>query len=654
MVRSWSLLPCLLFVLAACGGEEEPAQDTDPTPPSGEGAIIDVDDPCDPTVPVPNNLFSLSDGTSELDGCPVESTGVDGALERLERSDGAPVRPRVRVPVSVSVEPQSLSSTVTFDLDQMGSGSGVPSFAFVEWTGSSTLPESFVEVEGVVPTFENMSEIVLSPPSDLAFGRRYYSILTRAITDREGRALEASPVVRALVGLESIDGLQLEASAADRLRREQARLEPVLAALGVASPPIGPEDIVSIHSFDTTLGPERLQALGTRMFQLVDGGQVPFNIQVEDANLTPGELSPAVSNFEFPDVGRVIAGTLDVIEPLGEGLRIRPDWDEDVQVRPIRFTMTLPVDDNDVQGLALILPGFGRGLTDVLSVAQLAAAQGFATVAFSVRCHGPRSPNGNGDCGTGRSADELEALDQEPNTGDERIAGPDGIPDDSGIGFFPGGAAALRDSQLATALELLHVFSYFRDQSDRFEAAIGAGYAASRIRLGVHGHIGQVATAALSVYPGLERRSPVQTVTFVQSGAGYRELVLNGPPDVRQAFLDSAPEGISADNLARYLGRLEDEVMISLDIERSAPLAGELFSNSIGRLDRARSITQGQPQKTSDDAIRDFERAWGFPDSLSPQLMGLVEACDEFLFFPCGGFDADATEQARALVIQAP
>jgi len=148
-------------------------------------------------------------------------------------------------------------------------------------------------------------------------GRGGYS----AITDREGRALEASPVVRALVGLESIDGLQLEASAADRLRREQARLEPVLAALGVASPPIGPEDIVSIHSFDTTLGPERLQALGTRMFQLVDGGQVPFNIQVEDANLTPGELSPAVSNFEFPDVGRVIAGTLDVIEPLGEGLR---------------------------------------------------------------------------------------------------------------------------------------------------------------------------------------------------------------------------------------------------------------------------------------------------------------------------------------------
>lgn len=653
MVRSWSLMASLLlFVVAACGGEETP--EPEPTPSRGEGVVIELDDPCAPVVPEPNNFFTLSDGTSERDGCPVQSTGIDGALEKLERSDGAPVRPRVRVPVSVAVEPQSLSSTVTFDLDQMGSGTGVPSFAFVEWTGTSTLPESFVEVEGVVPTFENMSDLVLSPQSDLAFGTRYYSVLTRAITDRDGAPLSATPIVEALVGLEAIDDLGLEEAVADRLRRERARLQPVLNALAVASPPVRPEDIVSIHSFDTTLGPERLQALGTRMFQLIDEGEVPFRIRIDDANLTPGELSPAVSNAEFPDVGRVIEGRLDVIQPLGEGLRIRTDWDEDVQVRPLRFTMTLPSDDNNVQGLALILPGFGRGLADVLSVAQQAAAQNFASVAFALRCHGPRAPDESGRCGDGRSDAELEALDQEPNSDDERIAGPDGIPDDSGIGFFPGGAAELRDSQLATALELLHVFSYFRDRSDGFEAEIGADYVASRIRLGVHGHIGQVVTAALSLYPGAQRRSPVQTVTFVQSGAGYRELVLNGPPDVRQAFLDSAPEGISADNLASYLSRLEDEVMVSLDIERNAPLASELFENTIGRLERARSITQGQPQTTSVDALRDFERAWAFPDSLSPQLMGLVEACDEFLFFPCGGFDTAGTEQARALVIQAP
>ncbi|MEM9112852.1 MAG: hypothetical protein AAGD10_04780 [Myxococcota bacterium] len=652
MVRSLSLLPSALLVLAACGGDE-PSDEPDPNPPSGEGAQVDIVDPCAPNAPSPNNFFALPDGTSEVDGCPLQSSGVDAAVERLTRTDGAPINARVSVPVSVDVEPQSLSSTVTFDLDQMGQGTGVPASVLVAWTGSSTTPESFVEVEDVVTTFESGS-VVVDPAADLAFGQRHYTVLTRAITDREDTPLGATAEVRALLGIDSVESLGLEAAVEARIRRERDRLVPLLAALAVASPPIGPEDIVSVHSFDTTQGPERLQRLGERVFELIDTGSVPFNITVDDAILTPAELSPAVNNAQFPDVGRVIKGRLDVLNVLSEGLRIRPDWDQDVQVRPLRFTMTLPVDDSNVQGLALILPGYGRGLNDVLALAQQAAAQRFATVAFSVRCHGPRSPDGDGLCGEQRSDAELEALDAGPNSDDERVAGPDGIPDDSGIAFFPGDAGALRDTQLAAALELLHVFSYFRDRSEQFQPAVGASFSASRIRLGVHGHVGQVATAALSIYAVAERRSPVQTVTLVQAGAGYRELVLNGPAELRQAFLDTTPDDVTTDNVAQYLGRLESQVLQSLDIERNAPLAGELFTNSIGRLERARSITQGQPQTTSTTALRDMERAWAFPDSLSPQLMGLVEACDEFLFFPCGGFDAEATDQARALVIQAP
>jgi hypothetical protein len=660
-----ALRALLVTGLVACGGDDDGDGGSDPS--ASGGFLLQPSDPCNPRSPTPSNLFTTGDGTVETVDCALPSDPIEAALEALVRSDGAPVDGAVDLPTSVAVLPESLTSTVVFALDGTGSPSGLPPLVALSWSGTATSADAF-ELVDTVNTVESNS-VRLRPRSSFAFGTRHFVVATRALRaepEREGRPapfLTAGPAVEALVGLIDDATLaqrtDLDEAAIARIARERGRLEVVLNLLAETTPAILPEDVVSIHSFDTELGDGLLDAVGARFLELAEEQELPFGVVEEEDNLTAPELLPAAP--ADVNVRSYVIGRVNLIDILNDDLRIRPDWDTDVRVKPVRFIMARPAAGDGSSGFVLATVGFGRGLNDIIGIAEEAAAPqaNKAVMLIPPRCVGPRSPGPDGACVEGRTPSEVEDLpddgpNESPNGNRTDVVGADGIPDASGQGYFPGDPGRLRDTQVAQALEVLHLLVTLRDTS-LIEDVLGSTINFSRTSILAHGFTAPAVTAALALWrnsdqPGRGTNEPVENAYFAAAGAGYRELILNGPSELRASFLDSAPDGITADNLAAYVRRVEEEALRQFDIDVLGPAAADLFER-FDTVQRARLLRTRTPDTVPAAAVQAFADAWAFPSTLDDLTLA---TCDDFLWYSCDATEADreATIEARGTVVE--
>lgn len=647
MKRSWSALLPTLFAtsLAACGDDSGSDNGENGATPDVSRILYSPVDACDDsTVPRPNQLFEQE----ALEACPLPSDPVEAAIVQLERGEGAEVDTTIELQVDRTVLPESLSSTVTFALDDSGSPSGLPPLVFLRRTVTGTVVT--FETVPFVASRSGLKVIRLEPQDDLAFGVEHFVVATRAIVDEAEPAvpLEPSDEVSVVVGNAEPADVGIEEPAAARLLAERGRVSDVLALIASqGQPAIQADDIVSIHSFRTKLGPERLVRLAQRYSDAFLVGRMPTDISITD---TPplSEISPI--SPDDPDdfdekVDGILRGTITVPRLLDEGGRLRETWDTDGQTIDVQFVLSQPTGAGPFR-VAVMFSGFGRGGTDIIPMAPENANVGTAVMLVDLRCHGTRSPDPLGDCIEERSAAAVESLvDTQPNNGDTRVlvGSGDGIPDDSGRYFMPGDPGQLRDTQLAAAIEILHILSVLRFESDEL-AEDTFGILDAELGLIAHTQASPVALAALAMfseYPdnGVPRRSRLRRAMFLGGGVGYRDLILDGPEQIETDFLATAPEGISSDNVNSYVIGLEERILEALDPTVLGPQAATLF------------------ERNADSAIYFPRIPDSIPDSARNRLNDTLDpddyeaansvSCEQFLFFPCPGDEAIATIQAR-------
>jgi hypothetical protein len=186
---------------------------------------------------------------------------------------------------------------------------------------------------------------------------------------------------------------------------------------------------------------------------------------------------------------------------------------------------------------------------------------------IDLRCHGDRALDAMGLCKENRTAEEIARLVDVTSNGNPERVGPDGIPDNSGAGFFPGDAAALRDGQIAAAIEVIHILEALQSASQAFVSA-GINPNPSSIHLIGHGHSAPAAVLAAALV-----KMPIGTLELPAGGAGYGALARSGPDAVKEAFNASLPHGIDASRAADYLAKLEPGVLEAISIRKAGAIA---------------------------------------------------------------------------------
>ncbi len=613
----------------------------------GTQVLFGVADPCDQDeTPQPNRLFTAE----ELRECPLPSDPVEAAIAGLERTDGSNVDDIVQLRIDKTVAFSSLSSTVTFSLGSGGSVTGLPPFVMLERTGTGTSSFGLVDF---VASRSGLKEIRIEPSSDLDFGSEYYVIATRALVDEEEepQPLQASPEVQVLTGVAEPADLEIEEPEASRLLAERGRLADVLALVASRGrPAIAPEDIVSIHSFQTRLGPERLTRLAKRWDAAFMRGRLDVDIRMDDTALPVAELSPFGPDNpgDFADnVETLMRGRITVPAFLDESGRLQDDWDEGRSI-DIPFTLSIPKVGGDLP-VTLVIPGFGRGGPDILNL----ASEKSLSVLFmlDLRCHGRRSPDPLGVCQEERNQGEIDGLvDVLGNNNDPRFAGgaPDGIPDDSGRFFFNGDPGVLRDTQIAATLEILHVLATLRTAGEELEGAASISLqGGGRMRLLAHAQASQVTLAAMALYasypsdPEIRQKDRLTRALFLGGGVGLKEIVESGPSRMLEDFISSAPDGITEDNVSRYLQTLEARVLEALDPDVLGPEAQRLFDSTDN--DAAIFYPGVAPLDVSTAARRKLDEV------LDPSFFESANSisCEHFLLFSCPDDTLNATRQQR-------
>lgn len=649
--RLFSTLCGSLLAFAACGddsGGDDPENGNGGT--EGTVVLYEPTDPCDEdTTPQPNQLFSPED----LATCPLPSDPVDAAIAALERGEGAEVDTAIELRVDRTILPESLSSTVTFSLDGTGSTDGLPPLVLLRRVATGTSAESF-ELVDFVASRDGLKVIRIEPSQDLANGAQYFAIATRAMRDdsEEPAPFAASDAVRVVVGDAEPEDVDItDEDVAARLLAERGRVSDVLALVAQAGQPaIRSTDIVSIHSFRTKLGPERLVRLARRYSEAFAVGRVPLDIAITDNQAQLGEISPIPPDNpdDFDDkVGAIQRGVIAVPRFLDEEGRLRETWDTDNQSIDVNFLLSEPAGAGSSR-IAVMFSGFGRGETDVIPMAPENANLNTAIMVVDLRCHGSRSPDPLGVCREERSPSEIEGLvDQRPNNGDTRVlpGSPDGIPDDSGRYFFTGDPGKLRDTQIAAALEILHILSVLRFEADVLADAASIDVRDGELALVAHTQAAPVALAALAMFEifpeePVPARNRLRRALFLGAGVGYEELILEGPAQLETDFLETAPEGIDEDNVSRYLRELEGTVLEALDPAVLGPRTVGLFAGE----GEAAIYYPGVDNR--DVPVSARER---LDDVLDPDrsVRASNVSCEHFLFFPCQGNEVQATVQAR-------
>ncbi|MEQ9503568.1 MAG: hypothetical protein RIT81_42325 [Deltaproteobacteria bacterium] len=639
VVRMGLLAPLLFF---ACSGDDGDDDAPPPPPPPVTNLKVDASDPCTADVPTPTDLFTNDDGTTEQSGCPLPSDPLEAAMADAFRNMGAATDAEILIPVNGSLDPLSLSSTTTFALTGSNTG-GPPPVVMIALTGSATAASGWEVVAADVRYVE--PNITIRPRATLAEAQYHVVVTTNAMRDNEGMngRVQTTPVFALLTGTEPITAASLEdldAATAERLERERQRLQPALEILEAGSPPIPRDSITSIQGFTTDPGYGRFQRLVELYYDALDDGT--YATGTTHATVPREDVFLGNPN-DYPNVAEVHYGTVTAPRLLGDDGRIRPNWHLNAETIEIPFSFTVPTGE-DRYPVLLFTPGYGRGRIDVRSIAQIASETGAAGVmALELRCHGNRSPELDGICGENRSAAEVDALlDAQPNNGNMQIQGADGIPDDSGQGYFPGDAVALRDSQMAAAIELLHVIRTLRNPSNFDGLQPNAG----QIHIIAHG---QTAPAAVLAVAETEYPTTNLTLSMPAGGGDYKSLVLDGPNALTDAWVASLPHGLLEAQGGAYFDFANDTLFRAIDLSVAGPRAADRLRN--GQTLRRGLLSHGSvPTAVPVVARTALVDALGLPTNRVSQH---APQCDDFFLFPCpfGDNPLRQEESIRQMVV---
>ncbi len=616
---------CIALLGLHCGGEEEL-----PPPPPTTVAVYDVLDPCGNAVPKPSDFFFDADGQTETAGCPLPADPIRSAIELAQRFDGAPVDSEVSIPLDGSLDPRSLSSTTAFSLTggSTTAAGAMPALLVLQRIGTATLADAWTVVDSSV-TYNN-DAIRMRPDTDLAYNSFHAVILTRTAKDAEQPAqrLGQSATVKALLGAEVIAAGAFEglsAPAAARLERMREQLAPLVPLLATATPPIAAEDIASLHGFTTEKGPAHVTDAVDDYFTAIAGGR--YNFEQTNRVVPFSEVYPGLPAIAYEGVAEFRVGTIKAPKVLDDEGHLRTNWTQRVETIDIPFSLSIPARAQRY-GLTVFVPGFGRGKIDGRSIApQLAQGASSAVLTIDLRCHGDRAPGADGVCGENRNAQDVAALeDEDPNNGNPEFNGPDGIPDASGQGFFPAEPRALRDSQIAAIIEILHVLGAVRAGGTTFGSNININV--GQIHLIAQGHSAPAAVGAMA-----HLRFPTNSITLqlAGAGAGYKELITEGHEDLTQSFINSMPDGIEGGDMSNYLSELENTVLLPLDVDAWGAEVRQrlrLPGNQVRVL-----MNYGRvPEYVSEDARDALVDALSLGSSRRSQHNG---ACDDFFLYTC-------------------
>lgn len=617
---------CIALLGLHCGGEEEPP----PVPPTTVAVYDDVQDPCGTAVPKPSDFFFDVDGQTETADCPLPADPILSAIELAQRFDGAPVDSEISIPLDGSLDPRSLSSTVAFSLTggSTTAVSGTPALLVLQRVGTATLADAWSVVDNSV-TYNN-DAIRMRPDANLAYNTFHTVILTRTAQDAEQPAqrLGQSATVKALLGADVIAAGAFEgltAPAAARLERMRQQVAPLVGLLATATPPIAADDIASIHGFTTEKGPAHVTEAIDGYFTAIAGGR--YNFEQTNRVVPFSEVYPGLPAIAYEGVAEFRVGTIKAPKVLDDEGHLRANWTQRVETVDIPFTLSIPARAQRY-GLTVFVPGFGRGKIDGRAIApQLAQGASSAVLTIDLRCHGDRAPGADGICGENRDAQEVAALqDIEPNNGNPEFNGADGIPDASGQGFFPGEPRALRDSQIAAIIEILHVLGAVRAGGTTFGANIDINV--GQIHLIAQGHAAPAAVGAVA-----HLRFPTNSITLqlASAGAGYKELIASGPEDLTQSFIDRMPDGVEGGDLGNYLSEMERTVLLPLDIDAWGAEVRQrlrLTGNQVRVL-----MNYGRvPEYVTQDARDTLVDSLSLGSNRRSQHNG---ACDDFFIYTC-------------------
>lgn len=618
----------------------------EPEPPPTTTLRFVADDPCTSEVPQPNDLFIDADGRSEREACTPPADPIDAAVFSALLNEGAAIDSVITLPVDGTLDRFSLTSTVMFSFTSTSTPNvpqeGVPPLVVLKQIGTASRADGW-EIVNPAATF-SAGQINLQPPGDLDRGRRYVVIATSGLRDLEsppGRLVQ-SEAVAAIVSTQPIttDTIEdLTPETAARLERQRMALQDVLGVVtsSAANPPLQRSDIVSIHSFTTQRGFERIIDEVARYYDAIDRDRYGFEVTLSEVQLP--SIYIGVPAAAYQNVERFFQGVIKAPKFLEDDGRWRQNWAEVVETIDIHFTISVP---QAITGGPVVVhvPGYGRGSFDGRSLAdKMAEGADTYVMTIDMRCHGYRSIDEGGTCIENRTMDQIDDLrDANANNGNPDILGRDGIPDDSGIGFFPGDITALRDSQMAAVLELVHVLSSLRDPSN-YQPQVSPNV--SRTHMIAQGYMAPLALIATTLVEGLPTSN--MTVQLPSGGAGLAEIIANAPADQRNAFVNDLPSGLDENDLPTLLQRLE--VMFEpLDLQNYREALREQFENGpdFDRVLLSHSSTEEfitvQARQTLIDAI----------GLASDRISEHQPTCDDFYLYTCQA-GQDAIQQQTAV-----
>jgi hypothetical protein len=246
-------------------------------------------------------------------------------------------------------------------------------------------------------------------------------------------------------------------------------------------------------------------------------------------------------------------------------------------------------------------------------------------MAIDMRCHGDRSPGVDGICVDNRSAQEVaDLLDVVPNNDNASLMGSDGIPDDSGIGWFDGDGVVLRDSQMAAVIELLHILRTLRTPNVFTNVNPNAG----NVHVIAHGQLAPIAILAMA-----ETQDPTARYTMVLPSAGgdYREMIMNGPAELKNGWIATLPHGLTEAESSAYFTFVEENLLGAVDLSIAAVNVRERLVNG-SRFERV-LLPHGRATTVVPEAARDaFVSDVMIPLNRISQHNGV---CDDFFLFAC-------------------
>ena len=627
--------------LTACGddGDDKPP----PPPPKVTRVHYDLADPCAAQLPTPTDLFFDGDGASALAACPLPADPQEAALADALRHQGPRPDARLSVPFEGSLDETTLSSTAAFSLTATTSPSGapLPPVLLLAQVGTASSAAGWELIPATMAREEGA--LTIRPSRSLAPGVFHVAVLTRAIRDdeRPQKPLGAAPAVEALLGAEPIAAGAYEglgADAAVRLERLRLRLAPLVPLLARGRPALQAGDVVSIQGFTVEAGFGRFTRLVSDYQRTLDDARYAARGETEILPLE--QVYAGVPPAAYERVREFRRGTITAPKLLGEDGRLRPGWNRTTETLTIPFTISLPRDRDSGYPVVLFIPGFGRGSIDGRSLAQVfASAPQAAVLTIDLRCHGARSPGSDGICAENRTPDQVAQLaDTRPNNGNPEVRGADGIPDASGIGFFPTDARALRDSQMAAAIEIMHVL-----EALRAEGIAGISPDRSELHLIAQGHAAPAAVAALAF-----SRAVVRTLQLPSAGAGVGALILDGPAELKSAFLQALPHGLGEAQAQAYLARVERDVFSAFDLRELGRLAAAKLTAQ-GAVRRALLPHPAMPEFVSLEARQSLVAALGLPND---RISRHNARCSDFLIFTCQlGQNPAILEAARGQLV---